>query len=260
MGTILSRQLELSISPIEMLIQDLWDTVSSSLTFFDNDTGFTEDLREELFKDDGSHYESKRLDGVVTKLFENHSLAIINQEIYMDLSVPLPGGKKIRLGDLVVVNVRRKSDCDAWRVASVDLVDRFKGTSNSWGNCNDNFEDALDEPQANSTSLTSTEDYLKSKTLVGQIRSINNQKYKINDESTEFEIGDTNGISYQVGDWLSMKVLYDPEENQQKPKCISVEPLRKWKFEGRINLLDTKKGEGVVDNDIFFQTSVCSNG
>ena len=52
-----------------MLIQDLWDTVSSSLTFFDNDTGFTEELREELFKDDGSHYESKRLDGVVTKLF-----------------------------------------------------------------------------------------------------------------------------------------------------------------------------------------------
>jgi len=263
MGSTLSRHfgIELTTSPVKILVQDLWHAIISSLSL-EFDSGFTEDLQEELFKDDGSHYESQRVDGTVTKIFENQGLAIINKEIYMDLCVPLPGGKKIRLGDLVVVNVRRKCEDDAWRVASVDLVDRFKGTSNTWGNCTDYFEDAMEEQHTNlqAQQTFDVNGYLKTKTIVGQITSITNNKYKINNEEVDFDIEDTNGISYQVGDWLSVKVLFDPEENQQKPKCLSVEPLRKWKFEGRINILDINKGVGVVDSDIFFQTTVCTNG
>lgn len=220
------------------------------------DPGFTEDLQEVLFEDDGSHYETKRIDGTVTSLRENQLLAIINHDIYMDLAIPVPGGRKLRLNDFVVVVVKRRCEDDAWIVDRVDMIERSKEFQ-----CENPFETSdgfsghgSDHIQVN---VITDGQHLISKTIVGQVTSISN-KVIVNNGEIELPLSSANGLTYVVGDWLTLKILHDPEEADQKSICTSAEPLRKWKFEGRINIL--QEDVGVIDNDIYFQVAVCMNG
>ena len=66
------------------------------------------------------------------------------------------------------------------------------------------------------------------------------------------------GIKLCVGDWVSCSVLYDPEDVDQKLKCTKATPLRQWKLEGRITMLNGNCG--IIDDRIFFDSSVCING
>lgn len=216
------------------------------------DAGLTDDLLEVLFENDGSNYETEKLCGTVTKLREHQSLAIINDEIYMDLSFPTPGGRKLRLGDSVSVIVKRRSLEDAWVVDRVEMIDR----SSTWKTQEEKEASSL-EVAACCDGGPSNGDHLKGKTIVGQITSITAEKVAvINDNELKFELSLDD--AYVVGDFLAVEVLFDPEEPEEKPKCIKWQPLRKWKFEGRINVVEGDTG--VIDNDVYFQSAACMNG
>lgn len=231
--------------------QQLWELLTA-LFSYETDPGFNEDLLEVLFEDDGSNYETQRISGVVTKLYENQSLAIINHDIYMDLSVPVPGGKKLRLNDFVLSVVKRRSEDDAWRVERVEIVER----ASMWQSKNDTEDlEGLQNIPQNQNHADPSIEHLQSKTVVGQVTGVSN-KLAIN--NGEFELSQGNAITYVIGDWLTMKILFDPEEPDKKVICTAAEPLRKWKFEGRINIFEEDKG--IIDNDIFFNLSVCING
>lgn len=238
------------------MFQQFWD-ILQSLFPYETDPGFSEDLLEVLFEDDGSHYETERISGTVTTLRENQTLAIINHDVYMDLSVPIPGGKKLRLNDFIVAVVKRRCEKDdAWRVERVEMVER----TNSWKNRTDN-EDLYDTQEVqhshNGECTDQSAEHLQSKTVVGQVTSVSS-KVIINNGEFELSQSNVDGIIYVVGDWITLKILFDPEETEKKPKCTSAEPLRKWKFEGRINIFQEDKG--IIDNDIFFNVAVCMNG
>lgn len=237
------------------MFQQFWDIIKS-LFPYESDPGFNEDLLEVLFQDDGSHYETERISGTVTTLRESQTLAIINHDIYMDLSVPIPGGKKLRLNDFIVAVVKRRCEDDAWRVERVEMVER----TNSWNNRKDSGD--LDDSQEiqhsqNGVCTDPSAEHLQSKTIVGQVTNVSS-KIVINKGEFELPQNNVDGIIYVIGDWLTLKILFDPEETEKKPKCIGAEPLRKWKFEGRINIFQEDKG--IIDNDIFFNSSVCING
>lgn len=232
----------------------LWNKFWTTLFFFESDPGFPQELLEVLFEDDGSHYEMMRIDGTVTMLHESQSLAIINHDIYMDLSISIPGGRKLRLNDFVVAIVKRRCEDDAWRVERVELIERVKKSQSSG-------EDQWitpDSGELQSLTIETNDENLKAKTLVGQVTEISNNKVIVNNGETELPLSYFYGLTYVVGDWLKLKILYDPEEWNQKPTCISAEPLRQWKFEGRITIL--QEDYGIVDNDIYFQLAACQNG
>ena len=197
-------------------------------------TIISDDLLEVLYEDDGSHYQTKRINGTVTKVHESRDLAIIDHEIYMDLAMaPVIGGKTIRLGDRCILNVRRRSDKDAWTVERVDMVERGAILEHT------------------------TLEYLKTKVLVGKVTNIAGN-VSVNDGEVILESKEANGILLAVGDWLSINVMYDPEEVDDKPKSTGVTPLRQWKLEGRITVLDGNVG--IIDDNIYLHTSVCING
>lgn len=235
------------------MFQQLWKSLTP-LFFHEPDPGFNEDLLEVLFEDDGSNYETSRIDGIVTSLRENQSLAIINHDVYMDLSTPIPGGRKLRLNDFVVAIVKRRSEDDAWRVDRIDMIERSKKSQNENQSSN-----AVTETTANQNGecVKADEEHLNSKTVVGQVTSISNNVV-VNNGEIELPLSSANGLTYVVGDWLTLKILYDPEETDKKVICTSAKPLRKWKFEGRITVL--QEDVGVVDNDIYFNVAVCMHG
>ena len=240
---------------MKMLLQKLWELLAA-LFSYEADPGFSEDLLEVLYEDDGSHYETERIDGVVTQLRESQSLAIINKDIYMDLSIPIPGGKKLRLNDFIVAMVKRRCEDDAWRVERVDMIERSK----KWQNRNegdDEWQESTNVKNIESADSNADNEHLKCKTIVGQVTEVSN-KVIVNKGEFELPLSSANGITYSTGDWLTMKMLFDPEETDEKLICTSAEPLRKWKFEGRINILQENKG--VIDNDIFFTLDVCMHG
>lgn len=221
---------------------------------FTADPGFPEDLLEVLFEDDGSHYESKRIDGIVTKLIENEGVAVISHEIYMDLSIPIPGGKKLRLNDFVIAVVKRRCEDDAWRVERVEMIERSKKPQNA--EALDNFGNSKNH-DCKINHINGNSEHLLGRTMVGQVTNISNYVV-VNNGEFELPLSNPNGIVYVKGDWLTMKVLFDPEEKEEKLTCIDAEPLRKWQFEGRVNVL--LEENGVIDNDVFFHISACING
>lgn len=242
------------------MFQQLWKLLTS-LFFYEADPGFTEDLQEVLFEDDGSHYETTRIDGIVTSLRENQSLAIINHDIYMDLSISTPGGRKLRLNDFIVAVVKRRCEDDAWRVDRVDMIERTKKSqSENHFESSDGFSEIVGDHSNEYTQRNDNDadgQHMISKTVVGQVTSISN-KVIVNNGEIELPLSSANGLTYVAGDWLTLKILYDPEETEQKLICTNAEPLRKWKLEGRINIL---QGDvGVIDNDIHFHVAVCMNG
>lgn len=224
---------------------------------YEVDPGFPEELLEVLYEDDGSHYETKRINGVVTSLRENQSLAIIDGDIYMDLSIRVPGGKKLRLKDFVVAVVKRRSEDDAWRVESIEMIERANKLQN---------DDQKDQQEESFSTWNETLEYvnnaeshqhLKQKTVVGQVTNVSDLLI-INNGEFKLQMNNLDGITYVVGDWVNIKILFDPEEPDHKLGCTSAEPLRKWMFEGRINLL--QDNNGVIDNDIYFDIAVCLHG
>ena len=94
-----------------------------------------QDALKEIFHNlgDGSHYRTQRIDGVVTKVCESQGLAVIDHEIYMDLSITALGGKQIRLGDHHILNVKRRSKEDAWTVDQADIIGRKSSVLNDDG-------------------------------------------------------------------------------------------------------------------------------
>lgn len=254
MGSVHSR-VERAMNNQKWSLDVFWSIIESVLIADPEPPGLTDDLLEVLFEDDGSNYETDRLNGYVTKLRTEQSLAVINHEVYMDLAIPVPGGKKLRLGDFVVAIIKRRCPDDAWRVDRIEAVDRLA----SW-KTSDDFDDAsilelapclADEEQSSDGG------HLKSKTIVGQVTSVEDSNVVIIDGGkVKFESNPD--VTFIVGDLVATKVLFDPEEPDQKLKCVDAQPLRKWKFEGRINVLDEEAG--VIDNDVYFQKSVCMNG
>ena len=91
---------------------------------------------------------------------------------------------------------------------------------------------------------------------MGQITAINQWKVTVDNGDTVFEHSKGDGTVFVVGDWVSMFIAHDPEESRKN--VIRVEPLRKWKFEGRVTFVDQK--EGIVDETVYFRLSVCQNG
>ena len=217
--------------------QDVLKSIFPSL--FGESEILTDDLLEILYEDDGSHYQTKRIEGVVTKVRESQGLAVIDHEIYMDLSIPIVGGKKIRLGDHLILNVKRRSEKDAWIVDRVEMIDRKQLISND------------------STPENDFSEYLKSKIVIGKVTNITSC-VSVNNGQVFFNSREADGITLCVGDWVSLNVFYDPEEVDEKLNCTKVTPLRQWKLEGRITVLNGK--DGVIDDTIFLHTSVCING
>ena len=254
MGGVFSRS-EHFLSEPKFTLDAFWSYIKYFL-FSEPDSPedfLTDDLLEVLFEDDGSHYETQQMGGHVTKLRESQSLAIIDKEIYMDLAVPVPGGKKLRLGDYVLAIVKRRCPEDAWRVQRVEVVDR----GNTWKS-KDEFDDCS---MVVASCLTAEdgnqEDHLKTKTIVGQITKIENGKViHIDHGKVKFEVNAE--FNFVVGDLVATKVQFDPEEPDRQLQCVTTQPLRKWKFEGRINVLEGDAG--VIDNDVYFDTNVCLNG
>jgi len=250
------------------LSQLLWKEVEYfkdllSQTFpFEHDPGLTDDLLEVLYEDDGTNYETKKVGGYVTKVLDSKSLAIIDHEIYMDLAIPCPGGKKLRQGDFILAAVKRRCPEDAWTVERVETVDRSSSAWNKYEDDGDNTNDGtlLELPSFLNEGEAIVADHLHCKTVVGQVHGITAGKMvKVNHgEIQEFDQTLVSEDIYAVGDWLALKVLFDPEEPEQKPRCIKSHPLRKWKFEGRVNIVEGDAG--VIDNDVYFQTSACING
>lgn len=238
------------------MFEQLWKSLTT-LFSYEVDPGLSEDLLEVLYEDDGSHYETERIDGIVTHLRENQSLAIINNDVYMDLCTPIPGGKKLRLNDFIVAVVKRRCEDDAWRVERVDMIER----NNKWQNRKENGDEWQESSLVSNIECTNVtaddKEHLKSKIIVGQVTEVSD-KVVINKGEFELPLSSANGITYASGDWLTMKMLFDPEETDEKLICTSAEPLRKWKFEGRINIL--QEGKGIIDNDIFFTLAVCMHG
>ena len=203
----------------------------------------TDEMLEVLYEDDGSHYEMKTVDGVVTKIRESQGIAVINDEIYMDLAAPVVGGRKIRLNDHIVILVKRRCEEDAWRVERVEMIDR-----------NISWEDA-DAPkcQAQDAQLKIPDHFL-SKIVVGQVTDVSDKIY-VNDGELSFKEHIADGLVLLKGDWVSCTVIYDPEDAQQTLECIKTAPLRQWKFEAVVTYFEGNMG--IIDEDIFFQTSVC---
>lgn len=210
----------------------------------------SDDLLEVLYEDDGSHYQTKRIEGTVTKVRESQGLAVIDHEIYMDLSIPVVGGKKIRVGDHLILEVNRRSEKNAWIVHKVDMVNR----NNSFF-CDDEFQNQ----SSHLRTPASCDDYkyLKSKILIGKVTDITNN-VSVNAGQVYLKSKEADGIKLCVGDWVSCSVLYDPEDVDQKLKCTKATPLRQWKLEGRITMLNGNCG--IIDDRIFFDSSVCING
>lgn len=206
----------------------------------------TDEMMEVLYEDDGSHYERKTVDGVVTKIRESQGIAVIDEEIYMDLAAPVIGGRKIRLNDRLVALVKRRSEEDAWRVERVEMIDR----NISWENVDAPKSDTVD-------AQLKIPDHFLSKIVVGQVTAVSDGSIVVSDGELSFRENKAEGLVLLKGDWVSCTVIYDPEDAQQTLECIIAAPLRQWKFEAVVTYLEGNMG--IIDEDIFFQTSVCTN-
>lgn len=258
MGSVLSRYaLNFKENYLEEHVGLLWDNAQQFL--FGEKPVLTDELLEVLYEDDGSNYEIEKVWGVVTKLRQDQLIAVINNVIYMDLSIPIPGGKTLRLGDHVFCTIYRRHEEDAWRVEKIEMIERNrtqKGTMEddlcSWDQDSSLafFGSAEDAPDTNDLLN------MKPQTIVAQITSID-EELSLDNGKMKIPASACKEATYAVGDWLNIRVLVDPEEPNQKPTVVAVVPLRKWQAEGRINIVEGSTG--VIDNDIYFNESACQN-
>lgn len=258
MGSVLSRYVvEFKDYYLEDALQVLWHDVKDLL--FGEQPILTDELLEVLYEDDGTNYETEKVWGVVTKLIENKSVAVINNHIYMNLSLSVPGGKTLRLDDQILCTIKRRSVDDAWLVDKIELVERKKTlnglSSDEFGLWDLESSNLLCDVYDNAN----VEDFkgLKPQTLVAQVTATS-EELTLDNGKLKIPTSACKGVTYAVGDWVNIRVLIDPEEPTEKPKILNLAPLRQWKSEGRITVLEGSTG--VVDNDIYFNESVCTNG
>ena len=230
----------ISLAPLKKFFQYIWFKKPMENVIL------TDEMWEVLFEDDGSHYETKTVSGVVTQVRESQNLAIIDKEIYMDMSVPVLGGRNIRVGDCLLMVVKRRLESDAWRVERVEMINRNnKNDFSDWGSGPEIILDGVHIP-----------DHFNSKIIVGRITDLSSGKVTINDGELTFDESKADGIKLIVGDWLSLSVAYDPEDSHKHYECVRVEPLRMWNLEGRITLWNGEMG--VIEDEIHFQKSLCT--
>lgn len=214
----------------------------------------SDEMWEILFEDDGTHYESKTAHGIVTEVRDSQGIAIIDHEIYMDLSLPVTGGGRIRVNDNLVMVVKRRSIDDAWRVERVEMVERhnYWDLMSSIINVGDGGNDRI------TAGFPEKPDHFTEKVVIGMVTEVLPNELVINNGETVISQSEVKKWKYCVGDWLSMIVLFDPESSNSSKKCINVEPLRQWHCQGVITHLF--ENTGIIEENIFFKLTACSHG
>ncbi|KAI8771706.1 helicase Mov10l1, partial [Biomphalaria glabrata] len=190
----------------------------------------------------------RSVSGKVTHVFHGHGL--IDKDIYFS-KADLPTDVKLEVGDEVLVKAVQYSQDGGWYAESVTVI------SQTWEN-EEKIDEGIDV------------NILRDKVVLGKVTSFQGRSGKIND-TIDFNVESCkDGFVPMKGDWVSAYIQMDAvEENGVKDewdsspsligkKALGIRPTRQFDIEGTVTAL--RDNHGYVNEEIFFDKSVCVNG
>ena len=172
--------------------------------------------------------EKRSFQGCVTKLYGNYGM--VDEQVYFDYSCVT--GKRPTVGSKVTVSAVRESASSGWRAVEVSLVDSLYETFDR----------------------TSSSEAEQERSVVGKVTKTSSYGAVIND-AYQFDRSVTpDGYVPFRGDWLRAEIRgYGDDWTVTKAVPIGERQLR-----GRVTSL--RHGNGMIDEDVFFQFSACVRG